>query len=90
MKRFFLILAMPFLASFVFGWGAFPIVCALYFVSVLCAAILRAFGIKLLADDSWGYVPSGFNSSINPTTGLQMVGAVDVGGNALGAGHRIN
>lgn len=88
MKKFLFIVAMPFLVSIAFGWGAFPVVCGMFFLGVLISALLRAFGVKLFADSAWGYVPSGFGYSVNPSTGMPMVGATDVGGNTFGAGHR--
>jgi hypothetical protein len=91
MKRFLLIVSLPFLASFVFGWGAFPIVCGLYWVGLLLVAFLRLFGVKLIPDSDWGPLPNtgvGMPNLTNPSTGLPMMGSVDVGGNAFGAGHR--
>ena len=90
MKRFLVIVTLPFLASWLFGWGAFPIVCGLYFVGIFSLAILRWCGIKLIPDSAWGPMPShGFmNTSVNPATGLCMIGGMDTAGNAYGAGHR--
>ena len=92
MKRFLLIVSLPFLASFVFGWGAFPIVCGLYWVGLLLVAFLRLFGIKLIPDSELSLGPPVLGnvnpSSVNPSTGLPMVGSVDAGGNAFGAGRR--
>jgi hypothetical protein len=88
MKRFLLIVALPFLVSLVFGWGAFPIVCGLYFLTLLLSAFLRLFGIHLIPDSSWGPPPSSVCFSTNPSTGLPMIGSIDAGGNAFGAGHR--
>jgi len=90
MRRFLLIVALPFLASWLFGWGAFPIVCGLYFVGIFSLAILRWCGIKLIPDSAWGPMPNhGMNQGvINPSTGLFMVGGFDTGGNAYGCGRR--
>lgn len=102
MRLFLLIVAAPFLVSLVFGWGAFPIVCGLYFVGVFSAAILRVFGVDLLGKSfCWGPPPNIGITNVtnvtssstgmgmtNPSTGLPMAGGVDVGGNAFGAGRR--
>jgi len=92
MKRFLLVLVLPFLASLVFGWGAFPIVCGLYLLSLLLVAFLRLFGVKLIPDEdlALGAPPlsNGNTCSVNPSTGLFMVGSVDTGGNAYGCGRR--
>jgi hypothetical protein len=92
MRRFLLVLVLPFLASLVFGWDAFPIVCGLYLLSLLLVAFLRLFGVKLIPDEdlALGAPPLGNGNicSVNPSTGLPMVGGVDTGGNAYGCGRR--